>query len=382
MPPEPGRPTRLTVFLADLQGGGAERMMVVIANGMAARGMDVDLVLADVSGPYVKEVADAVRVVDLGTGSVSRALLPLARHLRRRRPDVMLTTLAHTSFVAVLARAAAGVRVPTVVREANTPQAAYPGWVSGRTLLAHRLAPLTYRGADGVIAVSDGVKDALVTVLGVPEGKVATLYNPVVAPELKRLAREDPCHPWFAAGEPPVVLGVGSLTPRKDFATLVRAFARLERPDARLVILGEGEERAALQALVAELGLTGRVDLPGFAQNPFAFMSRAAVFVLSSTLEGLPGALVQALACGCPAVATDCPSGPREVLRDGAVGPLVPVGDVDAMAAAIARVLDDPPDRAALPAAVERYDAGSVLDATCAYLEGMASRGRRPRRPA
>src|SRR5690606_28508653 len=227
------------------------------------------------------------------------------------------------------ARAAAGVRVPTVVREANTPQAAYPGWVSGRTLLAHRLAPLTYRGADGVIAVSDGVKDALVTVLGVPEGKVATLYNPVVAPELKRLAREDPCHPWFAAGEPPVVLGVGSLTPRKDFATLVRAFARLERPDARLVILGEGEERAALQALVAELGLTGRVDLPGFAQNPFAFMSRAAVFVLSSTLEGLPGALVQALACGCPAVATDCPSGPREVLRDGAVGPLVPVGDVD-----------------------------------------------------
>src|SRR5690606_36170976 len=212
--------------------------------------------------------------------------------------------------------------------------------------------------------------------------KVATLYNPVVDPSLPALAAEDPCHPWLAPGRRPVVLGVGSLTPRKDFATLLRAFALLPRPDARLLVLGEGPERPALEALAAELGLEGRVDMPGFVRNPFAFMSRAAVYVLSSTLEGLPGALVPALACGCPAVAPDCPSGPREVLRDGAVGPLVPVADVDAMAAAIARVLDDPPDRAALPAAVERYDAGSVLDATCAYLAGMASRGRRPRRPA
>ncbi len=365
---------RLTVFLADLGGGGAERMTVVVANGMAARGMDVDLVLADASGPYLPEVSSAVRVVDLRAGSVSRAALPLARYLRRAGPDVMLTTLAHTSFVAVVARALSRRRVPTVVREANTPRRSYPGWVSLRSRLSHRLAPLTYRAADGVIAVSDGVKDALVEVLGVPAAKVATLYNPVVAADLAARAAEDPGHPWFAPGEPPVVLGVGSLTPRKDFATLVRAFARLPRSDARLVILGEGPERRALQDLADDLGVAGRFALPGFVRNPFAFMARASVFVLSSTLEGLPGALVQALACGCPAVATDCPSGPREVLQGGALGPLVPVGDHEAMAEAVAGVLAHPPPREALRSAVERYDADAVLDATHAYLEGMARR--------
>ena len=382
--PEGPRRTRLTVFLADLGGGGAERMTVAVANGMAARGMAVDLVLASASGPYLAEVASAVSVVDLGAGSVSRAVLPLARYLRRASPDVMLTTLAHTSLVAVLARALSLTRVPTVVREANTPRRSYPGWVDARSRLSHRLAPLTYRAADGVIAVSDGVKDALVEVLGVPEAKVATLYNPVVSPQLGALAAEDPCHPWFAPGEPPVVLGVGSLTPRKDFATLLRSFARLRRRDARLVVLGEGPERPALEALAAELGVAGWVDLPGFVRNPFAFMARAAVFVLSSTLEGLPGALVQALACGCPAVATDCPSGPREVLQGGALGPLVPVGDDAAMASAIEAVLADPPEREALRRAVARYGADAVLDATHAYLTAVASRGprRRPRYPA
>lgn len=384
MPPEAvgaSRPApRLAVFLADLEGGGAERMTVVLANGMAARGMDVDLVLAAARGPYLAEVAGGVGVVDLRAGSVSRAVPPLARYLRRRRPDVLLTTLPHTSFAAVLARALSFTRVPTVVREANTPQATAPGWMDARTRLAHRLSPLTYRAADGVIAVSDGVRDALVRVLGVPPAKVATLYNPVVAADLPALAAEDPCHPWLAPGQPPVVLGVGSLTPRKDFATLLRAFARLPDRDVRLLVLGEGPERAALEALARELGIAARVDMPGFVRNPFAFMARAAVFALSSTLEGLPGALVQALACGCPAVSTDCPSGPREVLRDGALGPLVPVGDDAALAEAIARVLASPPDREALRREAARHDAGAVLDATHAYLLRVASRrSRRPR---
>lgn len=375
----PAEGQRLAVFLADLGAGGAERMTVAIANGMAARGMTVDLVLASASGPYLAEVSPAVRVVDLGVGSVSRAVLPLARYLRRERPDVMLTTLSHTSFVAIVARAVSGTGVPTVVREANTPQAVYPAWADARTRLSHRLAPLTYRAADGVIAVSDGVRDALAAVLKVPPAKVATLYNPVVAPDLEVKAAEDPGHPWLAPGCPPVVLGVGSLTPRKDFPTLLRAFARLERRDARLLLLGEGPERPALAALAGELGISDRLDMPGFVPNPFAYMARAAVFVLSSTLEGLPGALVQALACGCPSMSTDCPSGPREVLEGGALGPLVPVGDDAAMAEAIAAVLASPPPREALKRAAARYDAGTVLDATHAYLTDVATRRRRPR---
>lgn len=376
--PTPRPRLELAVFLADLGEGGAERMTVAVANGMADRGMEVDLVLADRRGPYLSEVDESVRVVDLAAKKVSRALGPLARYLRQKRPDVMLTTLTHTSFFAVVARALSGTGVPTVVREASTPQAKLAPWTPRMTRVAHRLAPLTYRAADGVIAVSAGGKEALMRVHGVPAEKVATLYNPVVAPALREAAREDPGHPWLEPGEPPVVLSVGGLRPHKGFETLLRAFARLSRKDARLVILGEGSERSALEALAQELGVQGRVDLPGFKQNPFAYMSRASVYVLSSTREGLPGALIQALACGCPAVATDCPSGPREVLLDGELGPLVPIGDDRAMAEAIERTLADPPPAHKLEAAMARYDSKSVLDATHAYLSEVASR-RKPR---
>jgi glycosyltransferase involved in cell wall biosynthesis len=161
-----------------------------------------------------------------------------------------------------------------------------------------------------------------------------------VTPELLALAAEPVDHPWFASGEPPVVLGVGRLTKQKDFATLLRAFAELRacRP-ARLAILGEGEERPALESLVRELDLVPEVWLPGYQRNPFKFMARAGVFVLSSAWEGSPGVLVQALACGAPVVATDCPSGPREVLGGGDAGRLVPVGDASALAAAVAAML-------------------------------------------
>lgn len=365
-------PLKLVVFLADVTGGGAERMTVAIANGMAERGMEVDMVLAAARGPYLTEISDAVKVVDLDTGSVSRSLIPLARHLRRADADVMLTTLPHTSFIAVLAARLSGRAVPTVVREANTPQRTALAWSSVRGRMAHALAPMAYRMAAGAIAVSDGVKDAMVDVLGVPEAKIAALYNPVVTPELRELASNEPEHPWFAEDQPPVVLGVGSLTPRKDFGTLIEAFSMLDDKETRLVILGEGPERQALQEQAKSLGLTGRVDMPGFVQNPYAFMARAAVYVMSSKLEGLPGTLVQALACGCPAVSTDCPSGPREVLRNGELGPLVPVGDAVAMARAISATMSAPTDRQALIGSVERYDATRVLDTTYDYLVGFA----------
>jgi glycosyltransferase involved in cell wall biosynthesis len=169
------------------------------------------------------------------------------------------------------------------------------------------------------------------------------IHNPVVTPELFRQVREPVDHPWFAAGMPPVVLAVGRLTWEKDFPTLIRAFAAVRRQrDARLLILGEGPERDALAALVAQLGLERDVQLPGWARNPHAFMARAGVFVLSSVSEGLPTVLIEALAAAVPVVATDCVSGPREILQDGRLGPLVPPGDPDALATAIHRQLAEP----------------------------------------
>jgi glycosyltransferase involved in cell wall biosynthesis len=172
----------------------------------------------------------------------------------------------------------------------------------------------------------------------------------------------------------PVILAVGRLHRQKDFPTLIGAFARLraERP-ARLVILGEGKLRPALEKVARRLGVGGDVDLPGYRDNPFAWMARAAVFALSSTFEGTANVLIEAMACGCPVVSTDCPHGPREVLDNGRYGPLVPVGDSAALAHAIAAVLDNPPDREVLRSRAALYDRDTNIDR---YLQVLLEKTR------
>lgn len=345
---------RLALYLPNLDGGGAERMMVNLACGFAARGYEVDLVLAAAQGPFLSEVCSAVQVVDLGSKGVVSSLPSLIRYLRRAKPKALLVTLSHASVVALIARRLAFVPTRVVVREANmlrlydrdkpaVPKA--PSTLSVRTRFRIRVLRWSIRNiypwADAFIGVSHGVAENIKRFIEAPAEKVHTIYNPVVNDSLREKAGLQPDHPWFAQGQPPVVLGAGRLEGQKDFATLIRAFAlvRQERP-AKLVILGEGKHRARLEALVSELGLEGDVSLPGFVSNPFAFMARADTFVLSSLHEGLPGVLIQALACGCKVVSTDCPSGPREILQDGRLGSLTPVADVSALAGAIIKTLD------------------------------------------
>jgi glycosyltransferase involved in cell wall biosynthesis len=187
-------------------------------------------------------------------------------------------------------------------------------------------------------------------------------------------------HRWFRPAAPPVVLAVGSLSARKDFPTLVRAFARVRAErDCRLVILGQAaspkkteEKRGGLMALAGSLGVAADIDLPGFVTNPYAYLARAAVFVLSSAHEGLPGVLIEALACGCPVVSTDCPSGPAEILDGGRFGALVPVGDDQAMAAAIATTLDRPIEAATLRERATLFDVDRAVDR---YLELLLAGG-------
>ncbi|HEY8366975.1 MAG TPA: glycosyltransferase, partial [Bacteroidia bacterium] len=223
-----------------------------------------------------------------------------------------------------------------VVREANTISVSSKNSLNFKARILPLLMKLLYPSADAVIAVSEGVAKDLTQIIGLPAEKVKVIYNPVITPEIFKKAEEPIKHPWFAPGELPVILGVGRLTKQKDFVTLIRAFdiVRKEYP-SRLVILGEGEERPKLEALVKELGLEQYVYMPGFEENPFKYMKHAAVFVLSSRWEGLPNVLIQALALGTPVVSTDCPSGPREILSAGKYGTLVPVGDYDALAKAI-----------------------------------------------
>ena len=328
--------SHVALYMQSFAGGGAERVMVNLAEGLAARGLRVDLVVARAEGPYRHLVTPGVRLVDLRCRRSLTSLPGLIRYLRRERPDALLAAMGVSNLVALWARPLARFRGRVVISVHINLSAHYRGAVG----LTDRVLPLLFRRfypeADAIVAVSHEAAADLKQAFGLPPDRVRMIYNPVVSPALFGSAREPVGHPWFAPGEPPVVLSVGRLCPQKDFPTLIRAFALVRaRVSARLVILGEGPDRAPLEAMVVDLGLTDCVALPGFAANPYAYMARAATYALSSRWEGLPTVLIEAMACGAPIVSTDCPSGPREILRDGLYGRLTPVGDPAALAQAL-----------------------------------------------
>jgi len=358
------------VFAPDMAGGGAERAALQLAAGLADRGHRVDLVLAAARGPRMAEIPQNVRLVNLGSNRVLTSVPRLARYLRKEKPDGIVSVLDHANIAALLARRLARSPARAVVIEQNNLSLAAANGSSLIDRLMPRLANRFYPWADAVVGVSGGVIDDLVNLLpAVPADRFHVIYNPIVTPELRAKALVPIDHPWFANGDP-VLVAVGRLREQKDFPTLVKAFARVRsQRKAKLLILGDGSERSNLERLVAEMSLSDDVALPGYTDNPYAYLARAAAFVLSSKWEGLPTVVVEALSCGAPVVATDCPSGPREILADGRYGQLVPVGDPTALAAALLRVLDGetirPPDESWRP-----YQLEAVVDQYLKVLSG------------
>lgn len=362
----------LALVAPSFRGGGAERVLVELARSFAERGHDVDLVVARAVGPLAEDVSRDVRVVDLEAPRVARALPGLARYLRRERPDAVLSTLAYLNVVAIAARRVTGVRSRLVVREANTLAMTGAHGKNRRDRLLPRIVGPAYRCADAVIAPSAGVADDLVTTCGVPRGRIRVIPSPSVPHDVDQRIEGPIDHRWFRDDGVPVVLAMGRLVPQKDFGTLIDAFARLRsRRNARLAILGEGRLRGALEQRVHDAGLDADVWMPGFVANPFPYLARAAVFVLSSAWEGMPNVLVQAMAAGTTVVATDCPNGPRDVLDGGRLGALVPVGDAAAMAQAIETALRSPMAPDVLRDAVGSYRANTVADAYLGILLGV-----------
>jgi glycosyltransferase involved in cell wall biosynthesis len=390
----------VALLFASFSGGGVERSMLRLGDAFMARGLGVDLVVGQAKGDLRPDVSPDARIVELSKSPLWRTaapgllaephawrlllgleVRPLKRFWRRlpalvdylndaRRPNAVLAAEPRYNAMAVWARRLIRLDCRIVLSEhiqASSHAGIANPWADGHMLPLLRDA---YLAADAIVTASIGVADDLATHAGIPRDRITTVYNPVVAPDLLVKAREPVDHPWFAAGAPPVVLGVGRLHAQKDFTTLLRAFAALRsRRPVRLVILGAGtdsEYAVALKALATELGVAHDVQMPGFARNPFAFMSRAAVFVLSSRYEGLGNALIEALACGTPVVSTACPSGPAEVLDNGRFGSLVPVGDVEAMAGAIGKAIDNPPPPEHLRARAQLF---SVERSADAYLE-------------
>ena len=315
--------------------------MLTLANGFAVRGHHVDLVLVKAEGPYLTHVNPAVRIVDLDSTGVIRCLPSLVRYIRRNRPDSILSAMSHANIAAIAARMIARVPLRLVISERASLSGAERHLTTLKDRILFALMRRLYGRADAITVVAKAITDELVDRFRLDPTIIHMIHNPIVSDELRHKALEPPGHPWFEDVEIPIILGAGRLSRQKDFPSLIRAFALVRKTrNARLMIIGEGADRQQLEQLAEDLGCASDVCLPGFIENPFAFMKGGAVFVLSSTFEGMPGTLIQAMACGTRVVSTDCPTGPREILEDGKWGSLVPMGDVGAIADAIISALD------------------------------------------
>ena len=394
-------PAHVAFYLKDLKGGGVQNMTVVIANAFAARGHRVSLLVCRPEGPVRERIADGVELVPIPRSPrwlarlralitdpaglrvlwrpvlITREPSGTLRHLpglidwlRAARPDQLYTATPYMNVEGALACWATGGVSRLVISEHNDLSQGHPlgsGWRK------RHLPPLLgryYRWADAVVAVSEGVADDLVARTGLRRRAITVIYNAVVTPDLAKHAAEPLDHPWFTPGSPPVILGVGRLGRAKDFLTLIRALARVrEQTPARLLILGEAanprrsaKRKAELTELATELGVADAVRLEGFVANPFPYMRLASVFALSSLYEGFGNVLVEAMACGCPVVSTDCPSGPAEILEQGRYGPLVPVGDARALGDAIIATLAQPPDPSTLRRRANDFTVNHAVD--------------------
>lgn len=371
VPPTPAG--RLAVLVSFSGDGGVERMMINLLEGMAARGVAIDLLLIKARHPRLARLPPGIRVVRLGSAHTFMNLPALIRYLRADRPAALLAAKHRALLLALWARRLGGNPVRVVGRIGTTVSAALARKGRWRYRLWARSVRRSYPRADAVVAVSQGVADDI-RAMGAAAARIHVIRNPVITPELAALAREAPPHPWLGEDAArPVIVGMGRFTEQKDFATLIRAFARLRATHAcRLILLGRGRLQADYEALAARLGVAADIAYPGFAENPYGYLARARLFVLSSAWEGSPNALTEALALGTPVVSTDCPSGPRELLAGGRYGPLVPVGDDLALARAMAATLDAP-----LPAAeLRRAAADYTVEASAgAYLAALGFTG-------
>ena len=345
---------KVAVFVPSLEGGGAEQLNTTLANEFAKRELSVDLVVVDGTGRLRRLVADDVRIVVLGSRRCMTSVPHFCRYLSRERPDVVVATM-RAGIVALLANRIARGHRRTLVRIESSYTIQYRQTDAvGRSLV--RLHAWLLPSADAVVTSSKGAAADIAHLSPKAAAKVRAIYDPIFKPRILDLAGQPVPHRWLREAAVPVVISVGRLSPEKDLRTLLRAFAEVvkARP-ARLLIVGEGPERAELVRTAEALGIADAVDMPGFQDNPFAFVGRARALVLSSDGEGLPAVLIEALACGTPVVSTMCGSGPKEILEDGKWGRLVPVGDDRAMAEAILQTLDEPADSDALVARAKRF---------------------------
>ncbi|OCC15025.1 Alpha-1,4-N-acetylgalactosamine transferase PglJ [Dissulfuribacter thermophilus] len=346
----------IAIFLATSGHSGVERVMGNLIKGLGEAGHRVDLIRIKKHGPYLTEVPQNVRIIELNTSHVTSALPFLIKYLKKNRPHSLLTDKDRVNRIAILSKYISRspvrlvVRIGTTVTENLRKRSAFD-----RSLQLFSIRHL-YPLADRILVPSKGAQKDLIDIAPGLSEKISVVKSPIIDDDFHLRANSIPDHPWFKGKSCPIVLGAGELCRRKDFETLIKAFSLvLKEIDARLIILGKGKRRKKLLSLSSELGISDKIDLPGFMKNPLPFMANADCFCLTSRCEGLPVVLIEALGTGTSVVSTDCPSGPREILGGGKYGRLVKIGDVEGLRDAIIDTLKNPIAPEKLKQAVDRY---------------------------
>jgi len=354
---------KVAIYMNDLAAGGAERMILSMIPTMRQRGVQVTLLLHTGKGDLAQALPEGLPVISFETPRTLSDVRPLARYLRKARPDILLANLVHNNIAALLSRSVARGPTRVVICQHN----ALSSEAGPQAPLKFRVVPRIFRYlsgfAAGIVCVSRGVADDMAQTCGIARDRITVIYNPITSAGFNARVDAVDTHPWLEDGLKPVFIAVGRFVPQKNHKLLLDALALLRRRiPARLLVLGQGPLDAALAATARSLGIESAVAFLGFRENPLPLIKRSTALVLSSDYEGFGNVIVEALGCGTPVISTNCPFGPSEILADGRFGRLVPVGDAAAMAQAMASPLRDQWSEQELRSRAELFSVDAAVD--------------------
>ena len=371
---------KLAFFIPSLADGGVSRSVFALAKNISDRGITVEVVtLKGTTGSIAEQAEKSIRFVRLPASRTLFSIPFLALYLRSSKPDVLISAAHYANIVATTSSKLARSKVKLILTERTAPKGSLPEEPVHKRWILPFLMRLIYPCAEAVVAVGKECRDDLASLLGWSSDRIHIIYNPTLVDTVYEKADATLEHPWITSKREeinPIIIGIGRLVPQKGFDMLIKAFALvLESTSARLIILGEGPNRPELEALAHGLGITERVHMPGFETNPYAWMKRAKVFVLSSRYEGLSNALVEAMACGCSVVAIESATGARETLLDGRAGRLVTTNDIQILADAIRETLRQPSSakqQAAIKESLVRFSPERAADRYLQLIEQIS----------
>jgi len=361
---------KISFFIPSMEGGGAERVILNLVNSLCEYDdVTIELVLSEAKGKYMGSISKKVKIINLENNRTLTSLFSLIKYLNRNTPDILISAITHANVIAVLAKIISRKDIKVILTQHTILSNSLKLSNKIFAMLFLKLIEKTYPLVSKIVTVSKYIEQDTIKIINIEKNKVQTIYNPIMAKNIIKQSLVNLDHDWFSSESPPVILSVGRFTKVKDFATLLHSFKLLrEKINARLIILGEGEQRDNLISLAKELGIEKDVQMPGFVENPYQYMARSKVFILTSIYEGFGNVLVEALGCGTSVISTNCPGGVSEILDNGKYGSLVPIGSAELISAELFNVINNEQE-VTLAERLKRAEVFTVEKITKEYME-------------